>query len=75
MFECMICGKELIEDEQDICDSCREFIRWKYGSIRNYVARIAMEGAKMKCPKCESVIEDNAQKCVWCGIAVHELKN
>ena len=30
MNDCIICGKELEEDEQDTCDSCFRVLRAKY---------------------------------------------
>ena len=30
MSECIICGKELEEEKDDICDSCSRFLTAKY---------------------------------------------
>jgi len=37
MKNCIVCKKEII-DEGDVCESCFEFLKWKYK--KNYLEKI-----------------------------------
>lgn len=32
MKECIICGRNICKNKKDVCETCKEFFDWKYGS-------------------------------------------
>jgi hypothetical protein len=37
LMKCLICEKKLETKEVNLCNACRIFIEWKYGSVENYL--------------------------------------
>ena len=35
-MDCMLCGKKLENEDFELCDSCLDFLIWKYDSLENY---------------------------------------
>ncbi len=35
-MDCMLCGKKLENKDFKYCDSCLDFLIWKYDSLDNY---------------------------------------
>ena len=32
MKKCFICEKEIMNNKDSVCESCKEFFKWKYGN-------------------------------------------